>query len=66
MYGVKVEHIRCDNAGDDEPRNFQEAWYDQNKEKRQKWRVAICKEFKDIIRRGVWDIVERSSIPEGR
>jgi len=26
-----------------EPRNFQEAWYDQNKEKRQNWRVAICK-----------------------
>jgi len=50
----------------DEPRNFQEAWYHQNTEKRQNWRVALRKEFKDIIQRGVWDVVERSSIPEGR
>ena len=28
--------------------------------------MAIRKEFKDTIRRGVWDIVKRSSIPEGR
>ena len=55
------------NTGqNNEPRNFQEAWYDQNKEKRQNWRVAIRKEFKDMIRRGVWDVVKRSSIPEGR
>jgi len=39
------------NTGqNDEPRNFQEAWYDQNKERRQNWRVAIRKEFKDMIR----------------
>jgi len=50
----------------DEPRNFQEAWYHQNKEKRQNWRVAMHKEFKDMIQRGVWDVVERISIPEGR
>ena len=49
-----------------EPRNFQEAWYHQNSEKRQNWRVAIRKEFKDMTRQGVWDIVERNSIPEGR
>jgi len=34
----------------DEPRNFQEAWYHQNPEKRQNWRVEIRKEFKDMIR----------------
>ena len=39
------------NTGqNDEPRNFQEAWYDQNKERRQNWRVAIRKEFKDILK----------------
>jgi len=55
------------NTGqNDKPRNFHEAWYHQNPEKRQNWRVAICKEFKDMIRRGVWDVVKRSSIPEGR
>jgi len=50
----------------DEPRNSQETWYHQNKEKRQNWRVAICKEFKDMIQPGVWDVIERISIPEGR
>jgi len=50
----------------DVPRNFQEAWYHQNLEERQNWRVAIRKEYKDMIRRGVWDVVERNSIPEGR
>jgi len=35
-------------------------------EKRQSWRVAIRKEFKDMIRQGVWDVIERSSIPEAR
>ena len=55
------------NTGqNDEPRNFQEAWYHQHAEKRQNWRVAIRKEFKDMIHRGVWDVIERSSIPEGR
>jgi len=38
------------NTGqNDEARNFQEAWYHQNPEKRQNWRVAIRKEFKDMI-----------------
>ena len=55
------------NTGqNDEPRNFQEAWYHQHTEKRQSWRVAIRKEFKDMIRRGIWDVMERSSIQEGR
>jgi len=39
------------NTGqNNKPRNFQEAWYHQNPEKRQNWRVAIRKEFKDMIR----------------
>jgi len=55
------------NTGqNNEPRNFQEAWYHQNPEKRQNWRVAIRKEFKDMIQRGVWCDIKRSSIPEGR
>jgi len=38
------------NTGqNNEPRNFQTAWYYQNTEKRQSWRVAIHKEFKDMI-----------------
>ena len=36
------------------------------KEKRQKWRTVIRKEFHDMIKLGVWVNVKRSSVPEGR
>ena len=36
------------------------------KEKRQKWRTVIWKEFRDMIKHGVWVNVKRSSVPEGR
>jgi len=38
-----------------EPKTFQEAW-----------RTVIRKEFRDMIKRGVWVNVKRSSVPEGR
>ena len=49
-----------------EPKTFQEAWYHNDQEKRKKWRTVIRKEFRDMIKRGVWVNVNRSSIPEGR
>ena len=49
-----------------EPKTFQEAWYHNDQEKRQKWRTIIWKEFRDMIKRGVWINVKRSSVPEGR
>ena len=49
-----------------EPKKFQEAWYHNDQEKRQKWRTVIRKEFHDMIKRGVWINVKRSSVPEGR
>jgi len=34
----------------DEPKTFQEAWYyDDDQEKRKKWRTVIWKDFRDII-----------------
>jgi len=37
-----------------EPRNFREAWDHPDPVKREKWRMAIRKEFKDMINREVW------------
>jgi len=50
----------------DEPKTFQEAWYYDDQQKRKKWRTFISKEFRDMIRRGVWVNVNRSSAREGR
>ena len=48
-----------------EPKTFQEAWYHNDQERRKKWRTVIWKEFRDMIKQGVWVNVDRSSIPEG-
>jgi len=45
---------------------FQEAWYYNDQEKREKWRMFIWKEFRDMIKQGVWVNVDQSSVPEGR
>jgi len=50
----------------DEPETFQEVWYYNDQEKQKKWRTVIWKEFCDMIKRGVWVNVDRSSVPEGR
>jgi len=50
----------------DEPKTFQEAWYFNKQEKQKKWRTVIWKEFRDMIKQGVWVNVDRSSVPEGR
>ena len=50
----------------DEPKTFQAAWYYNDQEKCQKWRTVIWKEFRDMIKCGVWVNVKRSSVPEGR
>ena len=35
--------------GNDEPRNFKEAWWHTEQIKRKKWRKAISKELSDMI-----------------
>ena len=47
----------------DEPRTFQEAWDHSDMIKREKWRAAIQKEFNDMNRHGVWNIVKRKDVP---
>ena len=47
----------------EEPKTFCNAWDHQNKESREKWRQAIRKELNDMIRRGVFRKVKRSTMP---
>ena len=52
--------------GGEEPTTFQEAWHHPDKETRESWRESIRKEFRDMIRRGVWRRMKRRNIPAGR
>ena len=47
----------------DEPRSFQEAWWDPDLISREKWREAICLEFKKMLDMGVWRHVKRNDHP---
>ena len=49
-----------------EPKSFQEAWWHEDLEEREKWRAAIRKEFHDMIRRGVWKKRSRAGVQNGR
>ena len=44
----------------DEPQSFQEAWWDPDLISREKWREAICLEFKKMLDMGVWRHVKRN------
>ena len=49
-----------------EPKTFKEAWNHPDPMQRAKWREAIRKEFRDMIKRKVWRRVKKSSIPNNR
>ena len=49
-----------------EPKTFQEAWYSRVEEERHNWQVAIRKEIKSMINRGVWRKIDKVKIPENR
>ena len=51
---------------EEKPRNFQEAWNHPDPKKRELWRAAIRKEFKDMIKRGVWRKTKRGCMPSNR
>jgi len=50
----------------DEPDTFQEAFHHPDPEQREKWRAAIHKEFRDMLKRTVWQKRLRSQIPKNR
>ena len=48
----------------DEPQSFQETWCNPDLIFREKWREAICLEFKKIMDMGVWRHVKRNDHPK--
>ena len=46
-----------------EPQSFEEAWWDPDLISREKWREAICLEFKKMLDMGVWRHVKRNDHP---
>ena len=49
-----------------EPTKFREAWDHEDPTQRDKWRDAIKKELSDMINRGIFRKVKRSSMPQGK
>ena len=58
--------ISAVTSGPTEPKNFQEAWHSPVEEERNNWQMAIRKEIKSMIDRGVWRKVDRKNIPNNR
>ena len=47
-----------------EPKNFNQAWNHPDKKEQQSWHQAITKELTDMKKRGVWEIINKNSIPK--
>ena len=58
--------ISAVTSGPTEPKTFQEAWHSPVEEERNNWQMAIRKEIKSMIDRGVWRKVDRKNIPNNR
>ena len=58
--------ISAVTSGPTEPKSFQEAWHSPVEEERQNWQIAIRKEIKSMINRGVWRKMDKVKIPENR
>ena len=58
--------ISAVTSGPTEPKTFQEAWHYPVESERDNWRVAIRKEIKSMIERGVWRKTDRKRIPSNR
>ena len=58
--------ISAVTSGPTEPKTFQEAWHSPVEEEKNNWQMAIRKEIKSMIDRGVWRKVDRKNIPNNR
>ena len=58
--------ISAVTSGPTEPKTFQETWHSPVEEERQSWQIAIRKEIKSMINRGVWRQIDKVKIPENR
>ena len=58
--------ISAVTSGPTEPQTFQEAWHSTVEEERNNWQIAIRKEIKSMINRGVWRKIDKVKISENR
>ena len=58
--------ISAVTSGPTEPQTFQEAWHYPIENERERWRIAIRKEIRSMIERGVWRKTDRKKIPNNR
>ena len=56
--------ISAVTSGPTEPKTFQEAWHSPVEVERINWQMAIRKEIKSMIDRGVWRKIDRMNIPK--
>ena len=62
----EIAFLSMIEASINEPTIFQEAWDHPDKNKCEAWRTAIKKEFSDMIKQGVWELINKTSIPAER
>ena len=62
----EIAFVTSTMSDPDEPQSFQEAWWDPDFISREKWREAICLEFKKMLDMGVWRHVKRNDCPNDR
>ena len=58
--------ISAVTSGPTEPKTFQEAWHYPIEDEKERWRIAIRKETRSMIERGVWRKTDRKKIPSNR
>ena len=58
--------ISAVTSGPTEPKTFQEAWHCPIENEKERWRIAIRKEIRSMIERGVWRKTDRKKIPNNR
>ena len=59
----EIAFVTSTMSDPDEPQSFQEAWRDPDLISREKWREAICLEFKKMLDMGVWRHGKRNDCP---
>ena len=58
--------ISAVTSGPTKPKTFQEAWHYPIEDEKARWRIAIRKEIRSMIERGVWRKTDRKKIPSNR
>ena len=58
--------ISAVTSGPTQPKTFQEVWHYPIEDEKERWRVAIRKEIRSMIERGVWRKTDRKKIPSNR